>query len=61
MLSSTKFCGFSQTIYYNQKKLADQAMQEFCHYKEKPPNFATEENWRDEEETRSLEMVPRIL
>lgn len=61
MLSTTKFYGVFQTIYYNQKKLADQAMQEFYHYKEKPSNFATEENWRDDEETRSLEMVPRIL
>jgi hypothetical protein len=36
-------------------------MQEFYHYKEKPSNSATEENWGDDEGTRSLEMVPRIL
>jgi hypothetical protein len=44
MLSSTKFYEVSRTIYYNQKKLAGQAMQEFYHYEQKPPNFVTEKS-----------------
>ena len=44
MLGSTKFYEVFQTIYYNQKKLAGQAMQEFYLHKEKLPNFVTEKS-----------------